>query len=125
MLTQSVRTRIVHGMKSRTVPALGTWLRDLRRRNGKTLREVAASAGMDPALLSKIERGHRSPTEAQATGLARHFGICEDDLHAQRIAVDFLTHYGEHRAVKLAMALIQKSLSRAQAKGDKQRTGAT
>lgn len=85
--------------------------RALRTERGETLREVAASAGMDPALLSKIEHGSRPPTAEQVTGLAHHFSISEDDLQAQRIAVDFVAKYGNQPSVRLAISLIAEMLA--------------
>jgi transcriptional regulator with XRE-family HTH domain len=67
---------------------------------------------MDPALLSKIERGSRLPTSEQITGLSRHLGISEDDLQAQRIAADFLAHYGESHFASQAITVIQEALRR-------------
>lgn len=89
---------------------MGAWLRDLRQSSDKTLREVAAVAGMDPALLSKIENGNRLPTAKQVEGLARHFGVSESDMQAQRIAVEFLTRYGDSSVVQQAIAVINKAI---------------
>jgi len=111
-LTTSVMTRIVPPMKPSTAVALGAWLRDLRQSSGKTLREVAASAGMDPALLSKIERGNRLPTATQASTLARNFAIPETDLQARRIAVDFMTRYGWGESPRKALSLIRVALDK-------------
>jgi transcriptional regulator with XRE-family HTH domain len=36
-------------------------LRTVREAQGRSLREVAAAAGLDPGALSKIERGLREP----------------------------------------------------------------
>lgn len=97
-------------MKPRTVVDLGVWLRDLRQKRGQTLREVAAAAGMDPALLSKIENGSRLPTTAQATGLARYFAVSEDDMQARRIAGEFLGRYGDDPSAERALGVIREGI---------------
>ena len=94
-------------MKPNSAVDLGAWLRALRQTGGKTLREVAAAAVMDPAVLSKIERGNRLPTPTQATALARNFGIPETNIQARRIAVDFITRHGWGEPQREALALIQ------------------
>jgi len=111
-LTMYVRTNIVQFMNPNHDSALGGRLRALRKECGETLREVAASAGIDPALLSKIERASRLPTAEQVTSLSNHFGIAEDNLQAQRIAVDFISRYGEQQYVRLAIPIISQAFSR-------------
>jgi transcriptional regulator with XRE-family HTH domain len=103
-------TRIVLFMIPSKLIGMGAWIRDLRQSSDKTLREVAAAAGMDPALLSKIEHGYRLPTPKQVEGLARHFGVSESDMQAQRIAVEFLTRYGDSSVVQHAIAVINKAI---------------
>ena len=97
-------------MNPSTVAALGIYLRTLRQASGQTVREVAAAANMDPALLSKIENGNRLPTQAQTTALARVFKLPESDTQAQRITVDFLARYGRGEPTRKALPLIQKAL---------------
>jgi len=90
----------------------GNLLRGFRHEKGKTLREIAAAAGMDSAVLSKIERGRRLPTEAQAASLARTFGIPETDLQAQRIAIDFIIRYGRGESARKALAVIRTAIEK-------------
>ena len=52
---------------------IGEILRELREKNGLLLRQVAAEIEIDPALLSKIERGERMPTKNQVMRLADFF----------------------------------------------------
>lgn len=44
---------------------LGQLIRDNRKQNNLLLRELAAMVEIDTAILSKIERGERLPTEEQ------------------------------------------------------------
>lgn len=55
------------------VPMLGDRLRDLRQRNGLTLRQLAQQADVSPALLSQIENGSTDPSLATLRKLARVF----------------------------------------------------
>lgn len=59
---------------------LGETLRQLRESKGLLLRQVAADLDMDTALLSKIERGDRSPKKEQLLRAAILFGIPSGDL---------------------------------------------
>lgn len=111
VLTVVVRTRSVYSVKAVGAAVLGERLRGLRRSRNETLREVAASAAMDPALLSKIERGQRLPTTDQLTALARHLRVAEAGLQAERIAVDFCTRYGDSAYSREAVRIIQEALT--------------
>lgn len=59
---------------------LGETLRQLREGKGLLLRQVAADLDMDTALLSKIERGDRSPKKEQVLRAATLFGIPSREL---------------------------------------------
>ena len=95
---------------------MGNYLRDLRQATGQTLREIAAVAGMDQAVLSKIENGNRLPTQTQTSALARTFHIPDSDMQARRIAVDFQTRYGGGEPAKKAIAIIRTTMDNQGAK---------
>jgi len=67
-------------VKPRTLKELGEILRQLREGKGLLLRQVAADLEMDTALLSKIERGDRSPKKEQLLRAAALFGIPSREL---------------------------------------------
>lgn len=50
-------------------------LRDLRRRQGNTLRSAAADLGMAPSQLSRIERGERSIAQPTALRLSQYYNV--------------------------------------------------
>ncbi len=60
--------------------SLGGAIRKFRKDKKLPLRTVAAALGIDPAILSKIERGQRRPTREQVVKLAEYFKIKENDL---------------------------------------------
>ena len=72
---------------------LGRRLRSLRERQGRTLTEVAARAGISPQYLSEIERGRKEPSSemiaavagALGTTLVDLSGQIADDLRRQRV----------------------------------------
>lgn len=61
------------------MPRFGELLRDHRRRVGITLRAFAADAGLDPAYISRIERGIIPPPkdESKVIALAETLGLTE------------------------------------------------
>ncbi|MEW2009556.1 helix-turn-helix transcriptional regulator [Microbacterium sp. NPDC078814] len=50
-------------------------LRDLRRRQGHTLRSAAAELGIAPSQLSRMERGQRSVGEGAAERLSAYYDV--------------------------------------------------
>lgn len=52
-------------------------LRAVRLARGRSLRDVARAAGVDPGALSKIERGLRRPTLSVLAKLAEVLGLTE------------------------------------------------
>src|SRR5829696_7269800 len=54
---------------------LGERVRELRRRRGLTLEELAERSGVSRAMISKVERGEKNPTLVVAAKLAEGLGI--------------------------------------------------
>src|ERR671917_2925366 len=54
---------------------LGGRVRQLRRRRGLTLEELAGLSGVSRAMISKLERGEKNPTLVVATKLAEGLGV--------------------------------------------------
>lgn len=63
-----------------TPEALGTRVRNLRRERAWTLEELAERSGVSRAMLSKIERGEKSPTLVVAARVAGGLGIGLSEL---------------------------------------------
>jgi transcriptional regulator with XRE-family HTH domain len=84
----------------------GEWLRQMRDEKGVPLRVVAAAADMDQAHLSKIELGHRIPTEKQAVALARYFGLDSYEIEARRIAEKFHQDFADNPAAGKAVQML-------------------
>jgi transcriptional regulator with XRE-family HTH domain len=59
---------------------LGETLRELRENKQLPLRTVAAYLDIDPAIMSRIERGQRKASREQVIKLAQYFGIGEKEL---------------------------------------------
>src|ERR687893_248178 len=54
---------------------LGGRVRELRRRRGLTLEELAGRSGVSRAMISKLERGEKNPTLVVAAKLAEGLGV--------------------------------------------------
>ncbi|MGF1473669.1 MAG: helix-turn-helix domain-containing protein [Rubrobacteraceae bacterium] len=54
---------------------LGLRVRELRRKRGLTLNELAGSSGVSRAMISKIERGEKNPTLVVAARISEGLGI--------------------------------------------------
>jgi DNA-binding Xre family transcriptional regulator len=60
--------------------ALGTVLRRLRRRQGRTLQDVADAARISMPYLSEIERGRKEASSEILAGICRALGVALPDL---------------------------------------------
>ena len=59
---------------------LGNILRELRENKELPLRVVAAFLDIDPAIMSRIERGQRNASREQVIKLAKYFNVDEKGL---------------------------------------------
>lgn len=59
---------------------LGEILRELRESKQLPLRVIAAYLDIDPAIMSRIERGQRKASREQIVKLAEYFNVNEDEL---------------------------------------------
>lgn len=92
--------------KSQIVETLGIKLRNLRKSQELTLRELESITGIDISVLSKIERGIRIASVAQIQVLAKCFNGDEDELMLLLKAEKVLkqTGYGEKASEVLQVA---------------------
>jgi transcriptional regulator with XRE-family HTH domain len=60
--------------------SIGNTLRELRENKQLPLRVVAAFLDIDPAIMSRIERGQRKATREQVVKLAKYFNVDENEL---------------------------------------------
>jgi len=59
---------------------IGNILRELRESKELPLRVVAAFLDIDPAIMSRIERGQRKASREQVVKLAEYFNVDENEL---------------------------------------------
>jgi transcriptional regulator with XRE-family HTH domain len=66
---------------------LGNTLRELQENKQLPLRVVVAFLDIDPAIMSRIERGQRKASREQVVKLTKYFNVSEDELklHGFRI----------------------------------------
>ena len=60
--------------------SIGNTLRELRESKQLPLRVVAAFLDIDPAIMSRIERGQRKASREQIVKLAEYFNVDENEL---------------------------------------------
>jgi HTH-type transcriptional regulator, competence development regulator len=89
----------------------GELIRGLRESRGMLLREVAANLEIDPSLLSRIERGDKSPTRGQVIQLAKILKANENDLLVNYLSDKVVYELrGEALAIK-AMSVAEKKIA--------------
>jgi transcriptional regulator with XRE-family HTH domain len=90
---------------------LGDILRKGREGHGLLLREVAAKISIDPALLSKIERGERRATREQLERLSDCLRLEKDRLiatwHSERISYELYRERNASEILHLAEAKVE------------------
>src|SRR5918998_4478443 len=59
---------------------LGARVKELRRRRGLTLEDLAERAGVSRAMISKVERGEKNPTLVVAAKVAEGLGVTIAEL---------------------------------------------
>lgn len=59
---------------------LGSRVKELRKKRGLTLEELAERSGVSRAMISKLERGEKNPTLVVAAKLAEGFGVTLSQL---------------------------------------------
>ena len=59
---------------------LGARVKELRRRRGLTLKDLAERAGVSRAMISKVERGEKNPTLVVAAKVAEGLGVTISEL---------------------------------------------
>lgn len=78
---------------------IGASLREARRRDGRTLREVAAAAGVTESFLSQVERDVASPSIATLRRIAVALGLSIGEILDRAGPHGQLVRAGERRVV--------------------------
>lgn len=93
-------------------------LRAVRRQRGLTLERLAEQTGLTKSYLSKIERGHSTPSIAVALKVARALDVdvgrlFSDEASAEKITIDRAAgaDAGQNRYRALAPGMLGKSMS--------------
>lgn len=85
---------------------IGSILRALRTNKQLPLRTIAAFLDIDPAIMSKIERGQRKASREQIVKLAKFFNVDENELLAawlsDKIVYELADEENAMKALKLA-----------------------
>lgn len=73
-------TRGLSAVEAVSSEKLGSRVKNLRRRRGLTLEELAGGSGVSRAMLSKVERGEKNPTLVVAAKVAEGLGVGLSEL---------------------------------------------
>lgn len=91
-------------------------LRAVRRQRGLTLDKLAEQTGLTKSYLSKVERGHSTPSIAVALKVARALDVdvgrlFSDEAAEDKITIDRAKQRGGERYQALASTVLGKSMS--------------
>lgn len=90
---------------------VGQILRTQREKRGLLLREVAASASLDQAILSKIERSERKPSKEQLFKLSKILELDKEELliHylSEKIAYEIAEEKGATQILRVAESKVK------------------
>jgi transcriptional regulator with XRE-family HTH domain len=85
---------------------LGEILRELRESKQLPLRVIAAYLDIDPAIMSRIERGQRKASREQIVKLAEYFNVNEDELIiawlSDKVVYELVNEQNAIKALKVA-----------------------
>lgn len=89
---------------------VGNLIKELRRKEGYPLRKVAAFLGVDQAILSKIENGHRKITKEQALKLADFFNFDKKEMLIAFLSDRIIYEVGHENFAKEALKVAEEKL---------------
>ena len=91
---------------------VGNKIRESRKSKGLLLRQLAAILDMDVAILSKIERGERTPTKQQLQKIASALTINESELANTLLAESIINELSSNDNPIEVLKIVQKELKR-------------
>ncbi len=90
---------------------LGDLIRAYRQAKNLLIRQVAAELGIDPSLLSRIERGDKKPTRAQVVQLSEILEADKDQLLAIYLSGKVVSILRDEASALEAIVLARQQLS--------------
>lgn len=90
--------------------SVGQLIRRLRLKKGEPLRTVAAFLDIDPAVLSKIETGHRRVTRKQVERLAGYFGAEKKEMLVAWLSDRIVSEIGGESYTREALKVAEEKL---------------
>ena len=91
---------------------VGNKIRESRKSKGLLLRQLAAILDMDVAILSKIERGERTPTKQQLQKIANALTINETELANTLLAESIISELSSNENPIEILKIVQKELKK-------------
>lgn len=92
------------------MPTVGLRLRELREKAGISLRKAAMLAGIDVAILSKMERGERRFNKELIIKLAKLYKVNPDNLLVQFLGEKVLYDLKDEQLAAEALKVAEKSI---------------
>jgi transcriptional regulator with XRE-family HTH domain len=92
--------------------SVGSTIRENRKSKNLLLRQLAAILDIDVAILSKIERGERTPTKDQLIKIASALQIDVNILIQNQLAEKILIELSDNINPIEVMKIVQKELKR-------------
>lgn len=90
---------------------VGELIRSRREEKGLLLRQLAAAVDIDPAILSKIERGERKARKEHILKIAKVLGLDEKDLLieylSENIAYEILDEENPNDVLRVAESKVE------------------
>lgn len=91
--------------------SFGETIRKLRKKKNLPLRTVSAFLDIDPAILSKIERGQRRANRKVVANLAAYFDVKERDLLVSWLSDKLLYEVGDEKMGLKALQVAEARIS--------------
>lgn len=93
--------------------SLGEIIREQREKKGLYLRHVGSALDVDQALISKFERGERTPTKEQVVKLAKLYEMDVNELIAVWLSDKILIELKDEVSALRAVKLVEKKIKNA------------
>lgn len=93
--------------------SLGEIIREKREEKGLLLRHVGSILDVDQALISKFERGERTPTKDQVVKLAKLYHMDVNELVAVWLSDKILMELKDEASALRAVKLVEKKIKNA------------
>ena len=93
-----------------SVRSFGSIIRELRAEKGLLLREVTAALGIDPAIVSKFEKGERKPNREQVLAFEKLYDTQPDELLIAWLSDKVASHLEDEDVALKALQVAEEKI---------------